>query len=68
MFPVTKKGGVIQICLIICETILDEYIKLNSEWCWGSENLLFISYPSMVFGYLFKYELFLKNNFFKKLV
>ena len=52
--------------MIICETILGEYTKLNSEWCWGSENLLFISYPSMVFGYFFKYELFLKNNFFKK--
>ena len=54
--------------MIICETILGEYTKLNSEWCWGSENLLFISYPSMVFGYFFKYELFLKNNFLKKLV
>lgn len=58
------KGGVIQICLIIPETILDEYVKLNSEWCRGVREFLF---PFMSFHtrYFHNYELLLKNNFLK---
>ena len=51
------KGGVIQICLIIPETVLDEYVKQKSEWCRGCENFLFPSCHSTL-------DIFIAMNYF----